>query len=110
MSDWSNLRDIINKTPIGGIITRKQIHGGVYRTHRTSGDTSIDNYRVCLDRIGILSKYKRGQYKVNHHIKEDISIGVINRLAYPRKGWQEWFIPERERLNRRANAIANVIK
>jgi hypothetical protein len=53
---------------------------------------------MILDRLGILEKYKRGQYKVNHHIREDVSLETLKRYAYPKRDWREWFIPKEDRV------------
>ncbi len=101
MSQWSLFRDFVNAAEIGSIITRQDALHHVYK-HRSewvgyTRQTTMDGYRLILDRLGILGKHIRGQYTVNHHVKEDVSLETLKRLAYPKRGWQEWFIPKTER-------------
>ncbi len=99
MSQWSMFRDFVNAAPIGSIITRQAALLYVYKNRKNwtwySRNTTMDSYRLVFNRLNILSNHhKRGQYKVNHHIREDVKLATLQKLAYPKKNWEEWFIPK----------------
>ena len=104
MSQWNKFREFVNKSPIGSIITRQEVLFYVYENRGQwkgySRQTTVDGYRLILDRLGIVIKYKRGQYRVMHHVREDVTLETLKRLAYPKRGWQEWFIPASDRRKR----------
>lgn len=102
MSQWSKFRDFVNASPLGSIITRQEALFHVYENKGNwkgySRQTTVDGYRLILTNLGILDKYKRGQYKVNHHVREDVPLETLKRLAYPKRDWREWFVPKKDRM------------
>jgi hypothetical protein len=39
----------------------------------------------------------RGVYRVNHHVRTDISFQKIKDRAYGPSDWREWFIPLKDK-------------
>ena len=112
-NQWQLFRDYINSHPIGDNISRQNVLKHVYQDRKNwvgySRQTTIDTYRLALDRLGILALVARGLYKIEYHIRTDISFEKIKRLAYPKRDWQEWFIvPEkrRESIIQKQNALS----
>ena len=101
-NQWQLFREYINSIPIGEIMARQKMLHYVYENRKHwigySRQTTVDGYRLALTRLGILSPAGRGKYKIECHIRTDIPFDKIKRLAYPKRGWQEWFIiPEKRR-------------
>jgi hypothetical protein len=92
MNKWETLKNYINSKEIGSIITRKslghRIFNGPYPRTSSYGST-VDNYRRCLTKLGILSHVGIGQYKLNYYIREDLSSSELIKMAYG--GFTEWF-------------------
>jgi hypothetical protein len=108
MRQWSIFKDYINSIKIGELVTRKDINKVVYKNPEVwreySQTTTVDVYRLSLTHIGILSYIKRGVYRVNYHIKKEVTSKQVHALAYNRvPNWRDWFIPELE------NRIGHII-
>ena len=92
LNKWEMLKNFINKQPIGNTITRKDILYLIYKKPRlvkSSYGSTIDNYRRCLELLGILNSLDRGLYKIEYHIKNDLSSTELKKLAYGR--YRRWF-------------------
>ena len=98
MNQWHLLRDYINSTKIGELITRKEINKEIYKDPVVwkgySRVTTLDGYRLSLTHLGILHVIKRGVYRVDHHINTDVTMSLIKEFAYKNPSWRDWFIPE----------------
>ena len=96
MNQWEKFRDYINSIEIGSEVKRQEMLFHVYEKRSAwtgySRMTTIDNYRKALSRLGILPTVRRGVYRVDHHIREDISFQKIKDRAYGPVDWREWFI------------------
>lgn len=94
MTMWEKYKRYINKRSIGDVIFRKDILPYLYGDQnipKSTYGTGGDNYRRCLEKAGILERVGRGQYKILHHIKDDVTSSLIKELAYV-QNWKEWFI------------------
>ena len=100
MNQWNLLRDYINSSKIGDLITRKDINKAIYKDpevwKRYSRTTTLDGYRLSLSHLGILPVIMRGVYRVDHHINPDVTMTQIKELAYRNPSWRDWFIPREE--------------
>jgi hypothetical protein len=95
MSMWKRLKEYINKTKIGDVITRKDLLNYLYygsKPKSSNYGTGGDNYRRCLEKLGILEKCGRGRYKILYHIKENVSSEKIKQLSYKYDNtYRQWF-------------------
>jgi hypothetical protein len=93
MNRWQTFKKYINSREIGTIITRKEIMYHIYKgptpPNTSSYGSTIDNYRKCLELLGILEVVSRGKYKLCYHIRNDISTSELQRTAYA--GFRRWF-------------------
>ena len=95
MTMWERMKRYINiKHQVGDVINRKDMLYYLYQgpppkvgTYGTGGD----NYRRCLEKIGFIEKVKRGEYRILHQIKEEVTSAQIKDLAYG-DSWRQWFI------------------
>lgn len=94
MSMWKRMKRYINERQIGDVITRQDMLHYLYQgpppKHSTYG-TGGDNYRRCLDILGVLEIVARGQYKILYHIKENVTATTIKEISYS-DNWKRWFI------------------
>ena len=103
VNQWKSFIEIINKTEIGSLITRQKILKHVYKSpvvwSKYSRATTIDRYRRSLDLLGILDKVTLGVYRVNYHVKPEVSAHKITKAAYKKKlHWKEWFMKKEDIL------------
>ena len=85
MSTWQMLKEYINNQQIGDTITRKEIVYHIYKgpmpgKFRGSYGSTLDNYRRLLTILGTLEHTGRGEYKVKHHIRKDLSTVQLRLL------------------------------
>lgn len=73
---WSQFREFINNTPIGGTITRQTLIKGI------SGGTEnyIDYLRNLSERLGHLETVKPGHYTVLCPINGTLSVSKFRKL------------------------------
>ena len=93
MSMWNRCKQYINKHEIGTVITRPDFLHHLYQgppPRRSTYGTGGDNYRRILDRLGILTIVKRGQYKILYHIKEDVTATEVKNLVADNT-YRSWF-------------------
>jgi hypothetical protein len=92
VNKWEKIKTFINKLPIGTIVSRKEIIFLIYnRTYinKSSYGSTIDNWRRCLELLGILEPAGRGLYKVKYHIRKDLTSTELRDCAYG--GYRRWF-------------------
>ena len=97
VNQWKSFIEIINKTEIGSLITRKKILRHVYKSpvvwKKYSRATTVDQYRRTLDLLGILDKVELGIYRVNYHVRTNVPAYKFTKAAYDRKlHWKLWFM------------------
>ena len=102
LNQWNELRDYINSSKIGDLITRKDINKAIYKDpevwKRYSRTTTLDGYRLSLTHLGILPVIMRGVYRVDHHINPDVTMSKIKDFAYQNPSWRDWFIPKEVKI------------
>ena len=92
MNKWQTLKSYMNSKKIGSIITRKSLGHAIFNgphPRTSSYGSTVDNYRRCLTILGILSHIDTGKYKLNYHIREDLTSSELRAMAYG--GFREWF-------------------
>lgn len=93
---WNRVREYINMHEIGEIITRQGLISYVYRGKaRPSVQLTSDIYRRALDICGVLEIVGTGKYKINHHIKKNVSSSLVFKIAYKEQAWMSWFAIDR---------------
>ena len=86
MSKWDKIKEYINSKKIGDTILRKDLIHHVYngpmpKIYRSSYGSTIDNYRNLLTKLGVLVWIDRGEYKVKHYIRNDLTTGHLQLLV-----------------------------
>ena len=86
VSKWSMIKEYINSKNIGDIILRQDLIHHVYdgpmpARYRGSYGSTIDNYRKLLTNLGILEWVDRGQYKLHHYIRNELTTVHIRLLV-----------------------------
>jgi len=86
MNVWQMIKEYINSKKIGDTIYRQKLIHHVYRgpmpeKHKGSYGSTLDNYRQLLTRLGILEHTGRGEYKVKHYIRNDLTTSQVGLLV-----------------------------
>lgn len=92
MNKWEKIKEYINRRHLGHVFSRKYMLFLIYNNpkHRTSSyGTTVDNYLRCLRILGIIETIERGKYKIKSHIRDDLSVSELKRVAYG--GYRTWF-------------------
>lgn len=95
-SFFNQLRELINNTPIGVIISRKEI---LFKIKGRRSQFTLDTYRMTLTKLNYLKKVGAGKYKVIHHIPEDKSMKELHELAYSNEFLVERLFHDMEIIN-----------
>ena len=83
---WETLKEYINDKKIGETITRKELIYHIYKgpmpgKFRGSYGSTLDNYRRLFTKLNVLEHTGRGEYKINHHIREDLTTPQLKLLV-----------------------------
>ena len=86
MTTWKKLLTFVNSKSIGDTILRQDIIHHIYNgpmpaKYRSSYGSTVDNYRRLLTRLGMLEWSSRGEYKLKHHITNNVSSKDIELLV-----------------------------
>jgi hypothetical protein len=82
---WQSIKEYINSKKIGDTIYRKELIQHVYKCAyvsypKGSYGSTLDNYRRLLTRLGILEHTNIGEYKIQHHIRNDLTTAHLQLL------------------------------
>jgi hypothetical protein len=98
---WEKVIKYIDKKKINEIVTRKELTS--LSNNNYIKNTTIDYYRIVLDRIGILSYESLGKYKKIRNIPEGLTTSEARKFSCMKPDWKRWFIPLDEFLKSERN-------
>lgn len=86
MNVWQSIKEYINSKNIGDTIYRKDIiyyvyNGPMPERYRGSYGSTLDNYRRLFTKLNVLEHTGRGEYKVKHHIRKDLTTSQLGLLV-----------------------------
>lgn len=95
-SSWDEIVNYINSKDVGYCFARKELHLNLKDIYKST----IDGYIIRLITVGILEKPERAQYKLIAKIPKKLNTSVLWVMLNGDRGWQKWFIPIEERIER----------
>lgn len=86
MNVWQSIKEYINSKNIGVTIRRQELVYHVYKgpmpaRYRASYGSTLDNYRRLLTKLGILEHTGRGEYKLKHYIRNELTTSHLRLLV-----------------------------
>lgn len=100
ISGWAAMKEAVNSLENGDTITRKKLHHFIReeKNHKCVPPGTIDQYVLHLKAAAILQQAKRGTYRKNHSIPDDMTTSELYQMISYFRRWKQWFISLEDKL------------